>query len=368
LPPEAARHAGRARALKIADVAVWYGERGGGITTYLDAKAEFAARTGAFEHHLVVPGPRDVSRGSRHEVRALRVATANGYHIPLRTSSLSQALRAVAPDVVLVHDRFWSLMAAGPVAADLRTPVVAVHHASAALEAASVPGPRGAYGKVFRSWERRAYGRVDAVMSATLDAEVGERPVLPLRFGLDPAFQPQGDAIRGKHVLYVGRMAREKGIDTLLEAAAASFDPWRLVLLGDGPSRGWVEGLVSRLGLAQRVTMVGYVDDREQLARTYAAAACVVVPGAHETFGLVALEAAASGARVVAAASTPAAVSAGPELVTTFNPGDPVDLLRAIEQARWAPRDLGAAAVLAARSSWDRAFEAELADLERLLG
>jgi hypothetical protein len=54
--------------------------------------------------------------------------------------------------------------------------------------------------------------------------------------------------------------------------------------------------------------------------------------------------------------------------VTTFEPGDPGALLRAIEQARWAPRDLGAAARLAARSSWDRAFEAELSDLERLLG
>jgi glycosyltransferase involved in cell wall biosynthesis len=367
LPPEAAR-AERARALRIADVAVWYGERAGGITTYLDAKAEFAERTGLFEHHLVVPGKRDLSRGSRHEVGALRVATANGYHLPLRTSSLSQALRAVAPDVVLVHDRFWSLMAAGPVAADLRTPVVAVHHASAALEAAAIPGPRGAYGKVFRSWERRAYGRVDAVMSATGDAAVGGRPLLPLRFGLDPAFRPQDGVLRGRHVLYVGRFAREKGIDTLVAAAAASVDPWRLVLVGDGPSRGWVEGLVARLGLTPRVSLLGYVDDREHLARTYAAASCVVVPGAHETFGLVALEAAASGARVVAADRTPAALTAGPELVTTFEPGDPGALLRAIEHARWAPRDLGAAARLAARSSWDRAFEAELSDLERLLG
>ena len=367
MPPERAR-APRTRRLRIADVAVWYGERAGGITTYLDAKAEYAGRTGAFEHHLVVPGARDATRGSRHEVRALRVATVNGYHIPLRTSSLSQALLAIAPDLVLVHDRFWSLLAAGPVAADLRTPVVAVHHASAALEAASVPGPRGAYGKVFRGWERRAYARVDAVMSATGDAQAGDRPVLPLRFGLDPAFRPQTRAVRGDAVVYAGRMAREKGIDSLLAAAAESAQPWPLVLAGDGPSRGWVEGLVERLGLSERVSFAGYVGDRSELAQTYAEASCVVVPGAHETFGLVALEAAASGARVVAAKPTPAASTAGPELVTTFDPGRPGDLLRAIERARSSPPDLVAAARLAERSTWDLAFEAELADLERLIG
>jgi alpha-1,6-mannosyltransferase len=151
LPPNSAalRNTAADRTLRIADVAIWYGERGGGITTYLDAKSAFAARTGAFEHHLIVPGDRDLRRGNRHEVRA-RMATANGYRIPLRTSSLSQALRAAQPDVVLVHDRFWSLTAAGPVAADLRSPVVAVHHASAALEAAALPGPGGAYGKLFK--------------------------------------------------------------------------------------------------------------------------------------------------------------------------------------------------------------------------
>ena len=47
-----------ARPLRVVDVAIWYGERSGGIRTYLDAKSAFARRTGAFEHRLVVPGPR----------------------------------------------------------------------------------------------------------------------------------------------------------------------------------------------------------------------------------------------------------------------------------------------------------------------
>jgi alpha-1,6-mannosyltransferase len=368
LPRRAAASAVAARPLRVADVAVWYGQRAGGITTYLDAKVAYAARTRAFDHHLVVPGRRDRTDGARHEVRALSLVSANGYRLPLRTSSLARTLLAIEPDVVLVHDRFWSLAAAGPVAADLRTPVVAVHHATADLEAASFPGPRGAYGKLFRTWERRAYERVDAVMSAAPDSGVGNRRVLPLRFGLDPAFRPHDSGRpRGDHVLYAGRISREKGLDLLLEAAAASREPWRLRVVGSGSARSWLETLVRRLGLEERVTIGDYVEDRVELARAFAEAACVVVPGSFETFGLVALEAAASGAAVVAAASTPAVVAAAP-LVESFQPGSAEDLLRAIEAARRSTPDRAAAAALAARFTWERAFAAELADLEGLVG
>ena len=69
--------------LRVADVALFYGERTGGIRTYLDAKARHAARTGAFEHHVLVPGVRERHEGGRHELPSLRVLAANGYRIPL---------------------------------------------------------------------------------------------------------------------------------------------------------------------------------------------------------------------------------------------------------------------------------------------
>jgi alpha-1,6-mannosyltransferase len=38
--------------LRVADVALFYGERSGGIRTYLDAKVAWARRSGAIDHHL----------------------------------------------------------------------------------------------------------------------------------------------------------------------------------------------------------------------------------------------------------------------------------------------------------------------------
>jgi hypothetical protein len=71
------------RPFRVADVAMFYGERSGGIRTYLSEKVAYAARNGAFEHHVVVPGRIERHEDGWHELRALRVAASNGYRIPL---------------------------------------------------------------------------------------------------------------------------------------------------------------------------------------------------------------------------------------------------------------------------------------------
>ena len=359
-----------ARRLRVADVALFYGERSGGIRTYLEAKADYAARTGSFEHHLVVPGrASDEDRdANRHVQRSLRLAASNGYRLPLGGSGLHATLRALHPDVVLLHDPYWTPRLASRAAHEMGAAVIAVHHSSAALHAAGLPGPHGVYTKALRRWYRRAYLEVDAVMSV-VDADIDARrpSTLRLRLGLDPAFGPRPAVPRGDHVLYVGRLSREKGLRELLEAAAAAREPWPLVLLGTGPAGDSLRERARQLGLGPRVRFEPYIQDRHELAEAYAAAGCVVLPGAHETFGLAALEAAACGAAVVTADCTPSASLLG-GLVDTFRPEDATDLLRAIELARARPPDPSAARQLAARHGWDAALSAELADLKRLVG
>jgi alpha-1,6-mannosyltransferase len=242
-----------------------------------------------------------------------------------------------------------------------------VHHSSVALHAAGVPGPQSVYRKALRRWYRRAYLEVDEVMSV-VDPVIDARRhcTLRLRLGLHPAFRPRPGVPRGDHVLFVGRLAREKGLRELLEAAAAAADPWPLVLLGTGPAGDALQERASQLGLGSRVRFAHYLQDRNELALAYAGARCVVLPGAHETFGLAALEAAACGAPVVTADCTPCAALL-PGMVETFRAGDSADLGGAIERARRRLPDRGAAALLARRHSWDAALTAELADLERLV-
>ena len=353
--------------LRVADVALFYGERSGGIRTYVNEKAGWAAGTGAVEHHVVVPGPVECHERGRHELRSLRVAASNGYRLPLGVGALKATLREIRPDVVLLHDPFWGRLGVAELARRLGALVVAVHHSSSVLHAAALPGPRRVYCGAFRAWIRHAYASVDALMSVVdTSADAGRAPDLPLRFGLSPAFRPRPDVPRGDHVLYVGRLAREKGVLELLEAASRSAEPWPLLIVGSGPIGDAVVARADRLGLGGRVEYRPFVREPERLAADYAGAACVVMPGAFETFGLVALEAAASGARVVACRSAPSAGVVG-ALAETFAPGDADGLLAAIERARSTEPDAAGAAVLAERHTWARAFEAELRDLERLL-
>ena len=353
--------------LVVCDVAMFYAARSGGIRTYLDEKARFARSTDAFEHHVVVPGRRERHGDGRHELRSLELAASNGYRIPFGTGALKDTLRAVRPDVVILHDPFWRPHDVTREAHRLGARVVAVHHASPALNAAGLPGPDAVYVPLLKRIYRRAYARVDAVMSVVdPSADAGRSATIPLRFGLDPAFRPK-PAVRGDHLLYAGRVAHDKRIPDLLAAMAGAGRRRPLWIVGEGPARGSVESCVQRLGLTADVRFIPSVGDRERLASLYREAACVVDPGPYETFGLVVLEAAASGARVVAATSTPSAHVAAP-LVELFAPKDVPGLRRAIDRALATPGDGAAAAALSARLRWEEVFAAERADLERLLG
>jgi glycosyltransferase involved in cell wall biosynthesis len=97
-------------------------------------------------------------------------------------------------------------------------------------------------------------------------------------------------------VLAVGRLVGYKGFEYLV-AAMRRLDG-TLLLIGDGPERERLAHLASEYGISQRVHMLSGIDD---LASFYHAADVFVLPsvGRNEAFGLVQLEAMASGTPVV---------------------------------------------------------------------
>jgi D-inositol-3-phosphate glycosyltransferase len=114
-----------------------------------------------------------------------------------------------------------------------------------------------------------------------------------------------GFSIDESIVLYVGRLAKIKGTERLLQAMThlKYSKRTRLVIIGgDGlqtrESRNLLR-LTQRLGLQDDVEFLGRVD-HEMLPPYYSAADVMVLPSHYETFGLVALEALASGTPVVA--------------------------------------------------------------------
>ena len=122
---------------------------------------------------------------------------------------------------------------------------------------------------------------------------------------LRAALARSGEAL----LVHCGRLSPEKHPERSIDTVAALHRAGhrvRLVVAGDGPRRPALE----RRAAGLPVTFLGFVPDRARLARLLASADVSLAPGPHETFGLSALEALASGTPVVVSAS-----SALPEIV-----------------------------------------------------
>jgi glycosyltransferase involved in cell wall biosynthesis len=113
-----------------------------------------------------------------------------------------------------------------------------------------------------------------------------------------------------KVVFYVGRFDPRKGIETLVRAVGHSQlrgkEKLKLIIGGgsrpgesDGRERDRIEKIVGELGMSDITTFPGRISD-EILPAYYAAADVCVVPSHYEPFGLVAIEAMASGTPVIA--------------------------------------------------------------------
>ena len=103
-------------------------------------------------------------------------------------------------------------------------------------------------------------------------------------------------------LLAVGRLTRQKGLDLLVPAFAKLSETWpeaHLTIVGTGPDEAALRRQRDDLGLRERVTFRGFVENPHPLMR---AADLYVLPSRYEGFPNVALEALACGTPVVAAA------------------------------------------------------------------
>ncbi|MBU8912814.1 MAG: glycosyltransferase [Spirochaetales bacterium] len=113
-----------------------------------------------------------------------------------------------------------------------------------------------------------------------------------------------GDPARvsGKRLLVsVGRLGREKNICYLIRALAIIKErhDFHFLMIGNGPDRSEIEELIDRLGLGDRVTLVGYVG-HEDIFAFIQQCDLFVFASVTETQGLVLLESMSVGTPVVA--------------------------------------------------------------------
>ena len=127
---------------------------------------------------------------------------------------------------------------------------------------------------------------------------------LPLDYSSREAFEQrvlQTGAPASHRYLYVGRIAPEKGLVSLIHAFVALLQTHpasELRFVGSGPQQLELVGIVDQLGISANVKFLGSMD-MDALGREYLAATCLVLPSFSEPWGLVVNEALSYGCPVV---------------------------------------------------------------------
>jgi glycosyltransferase involved in cell wall biosynthesis len=233
---------------------------------------------------------------------------------------LLRLVRSLNPELVLsgmVHLNFLVLLLRPLFPRGMRVIVRQNSTASAALEFGGLPGST-------RVLYRLLYRRADRVICQTaamasdlverLGVPVSRLAVLPNPIDVDAirlrvktgSADPSGAVWKGSgpHLLAVGRLAREKGFDLLLQAFAqvrGRVPGADLVIAGSGPEEAALKSECLALGSGAAVRFDGYVED---LTALFAGATAFVLSSRHEGMPNALLEAAAAGLPIVALPSS----------------------------------------------------------------
>lgn len=164
-------------------------------------------------------------------------------------------------------------------------------------------------GMLFRLFEQAVLGMTDGFVfesafarNAFLDTVAKPtQPTPVIHNGLRPdEFEPITPGPDARDFVFIGEFRSLKGItpliDALVEVRAPDGRPATLVMAGDGPLMDETKAQIARLGLVDRVTLLGAKPARPTLAL----GRCAVVPSLAESLPYVILEAASAARPVIA--------------------------------------------------------------------
>lgn len=214
------------------------------------------------------------------------------------------------PDVVHAHD--WLVAHPAIALAEFfDVPLVSTLHAT---EAGRHSGwISGTINRQVHSVEWWLANESDAIItcSASMEDEVTElygpqlAPITVIRNGIDVTtwnYRDRAPRSGPPRLLYVGRLEYEKGVQDIIAALPRirrSHPGTTLAIAGEGTQYGWLQDLARQHRVIRSVTFLGSLDHTELLGWLHGTDA-IVLPSRYEPFGIIALEAAAAGAPLVA--------------------------------------------------------------------
>lgn len=328
-------------------------DRPDGVQQYILALGEWFRAQGHDARYLVgetsrtdIPGVHSLSRNFKVK------ANGNSTSIPLPTSrsKLRRFLEAEQFDVLHVQTPYNPFMGeqlitlAGP-----RTAIIGTFHILPNSKLVSF-GTR-----LLGLWSRRSLKRFDAMFSVSAAAADFARDT----FGVESSVLPNVIDYERFHqarplskykddrltILFLGRLVPRKGCLLLLQAIEQlkdrkSVPEFKVLVCGRGALESKLRQFIDKNGLQDLVTLTGFVSEADK-PRYYASANISVFPSSGgESFGIVLLEAMASGQAVVLGGNNPGYASVmAPQPDLLFNAKDSSTLADKLEHClkneRW---------------------------------
>jgi glycogen synthase len=303
----------------------------GGLARHVRKLAEQLVAQGTEVHVLTRGGGRLAAHESRHDVTVHRVREPDFPKDDLDAfiswvDHMNEDMRAAGAELVeeleidLVHSHDWLVAgAARKLARDAGVPWLVTVHATE-------------YGR-HQGWvDKHPQSHIHAVeQRMTRDADhvitcshymrrqvadvfgIPASKVSAIANGIDPSdLQPVADLpkLRARYakpderlILLVGRLVYEKGFHLALDALPGLVERLgnvRFLIAGSGTAEAELKAQAERLGLMEHGSFVGWTGD-DELHSLYRIADLCLVPSIYEPFGLVALEAMASGCPCIVA-------------------------------------------------------------------
>ncbi len=270
-----------------------------------------------------------------------------------------RVLAAVKPDVVHIQSHIVIGRGLARIAEQRGIPIVATNHVMAENILDFTVMPPFIDKLVLKlAWDdaERTFKMARAVTTPTrraadfLERTVDLRGVIPISCGIDRSnYRPDSAPRDRSRILFVGRLTTEKRVDVTLRAIARLLAEHRpepgspldlhFDIVGGGDQRRHLDQLVERLGLKDRVSFHGRVEEA-QLVEFYSRASVFVISSIAELQSIATLEAMASGLPIIAAdaVALPHLVHDG-ENGYLFEPDNEHELADRIARVLTAPRE-----------------------------
>lgn len=303
--------------MKILHLANFYHSTSGGIKTYLDNKRKYFAQVG-LPFRLVIPGEIDSVEQLDSEAVFYRIGANPAPFNPLyrliwNLHAVHQIVKLEKPDILEVNDKFTLAMLSYYYRKIARSiPIVGFHHERLDVNLSLYLGD-SFYVRPLHSLMMQGFcAAFDKIICASRYTAEEIEPYAPDKIEVinlgtnldqfdagyaDPQIHNRYAGSADILLLYVGRLAKEKNLG-LLPQMMEYLEQWgmkaRLVVAGVG-----IDAAILTDSGRKDIDLIGFIKDRQKLAKLLASADALVFPSVNEPYGLVPLEALASGLPVV---------------------------------------------------------------------